>query len=145
MNYFIRPATPDDINKIIEFTTQEAQESEGSVVDLVAVERGVSSAFSENPRSKYWVMEDSSGTVIANTSVVKEWSDFHGNDYWWIQSFYIAPEHRGMGLADESSNILQKKLNQKRHWSFAYMSTEITGVRFVLMSDVVSPNLRIPL
>ncbi|EGD8019788.1 GNAT family N-acetyltransferase, partial [Escherichia coli] len=28
MNYFIRPATPDDINKIIEFTTQEAQESE---------------------------------------------------------------------------------------------------------------------
>lgn len=71
MNYFIRPATPDDINKIIEFTTQEAQESEGSVIDLVAVERGVSSAFSENPRSKYWVMEDSSGTVIANTSVVK--------------------------------------------------------------------------
>ncbi|CAM4327518.1 hypothetical protein [Citrobacter portucalensis] len=48
MNYFIRPATPDDINKIIEFTTQEAQESEGSVIDLVAVERGVSSAFSEN-------------------------------------------------------------------------------------------------
>lgn len=43
MNYFIRPATPDDINKIIEFTTQEAQESEGSVIDLVAVERGVSS------------------------------------------------------------------------------------------------------
>lgn len=94
MNYFIRPATPDDINKIIEFTTQEAQESEGSVIDLVAVERGVSSAFSENPRSKYWVMEDSSGTVIANTSVVKEWSDFHGNDYWWIQSFYIALELR---------------------------------------------------
>lgn len=53
MNYFIRPATPDDINKIIEFTTEEAQESEGSVIDLVAVERGVSSAFSENPRSKY--------------------------------------------------------------------------------------------
>lgn len=35
MNYFIRPATPDDINKIIEFTTQEAQESEGSVIDLL--------------------------------------------------------------------------------------------------------------
>lgn len=52
MNYFIRPATPDDINKIIEFTTQEAQESEGSVIDLVAVERGVSSAFSDKPSFK---------------------------------------------------------------------------------------------
>lgn len=114
MNYFIRPATPDDINKIIEFTTQEAQESEGSVIDLVAVERGVSSAFCENPRSKYWVMEDSSGTVIANTSVVKEWSDFHGNDYWWIQSFYIAPEHRGMGLADELIKHLTKEAKSEK-------------------------------
>lgn len=34
---------------------------------------------------------------------------------------------------------------EQRYWSFAYMSTEITGLRFVLMSDVVSLNLRIPL
>ena len=113
-NYFIRPATPDDINKIIEFTTQEAQESEGTVIDLVAVECGVSSAFCENPRSKYWAMQDSSGTVIANTSVVKEWSDVHGNDYRWIQSFYIAPEYRGMGLADELIKHLTKEAKSEK-------------------------------
>ena len=113
-NYFIRPATPDDINKIIEFTTQEAQESEGTVIDLVAVECGVSSAFCENPRSKYWAMEDSSETVIANTSVVKEWSDVHGNDYRWIQSFYIAPEYRGMGLADELIKHLAKEAKSEK-------------------------------
>ena len=113
-NYFIRPATPDDINKIIEFTTQEAQESEGTVIDLVAVECGVSSAFCENPRSKYWAMEDSSETVIANTSVVKEWSDVHGNDYRWIQSFYIALEYRGMGLADELIKHLTKEAKSEK-------------------------------
>lgn len=59
-------------------------------------------------------MEDSSATVIANTSVVKEWSDFHGNDYWWIQSFYIAPEHRGMGLADELIKHLTKEAKSEK-------------------------------
>lgn len=83
--------------------------------------------------------------MIANTSVVKEWSDFHGNDYWWIQKLYIAPEHRGMGLADELIKHLTKEAKSEKALGFAYMSTEITGVRFVLMSDVVSPNLRIPL
>lgn len=84
------------------------------MIDLVAVERGVSSEFSENPRSKYWVMEDSSRTVIANTSVVKEWSDFYGNDYWWIQSFYIASEPRGMGLADELIKHLTKEAKSEK-------------------------------
>jgi ribosomal protein S18 acetylase RimI-like enzyme len=31
---------------------------------------------------------------------VTEWSDFHGGQYWWIQSLFIVPEHRGTGLVE---------------------------------------------
>lgn len=36
----------------------------------------------------------------AASRFVREWSNFRGGDYWWIQSLYIVPEHRGTGLID---------------------------------------------
>ena len=41
------------------------------------------------------------GRVVGSMSVVAEWSNFLGGDYWWIQSLYILPEHRGQGLVDQ--------------------------------------------
>ena len=38
---------------------------------------------------------------LAAPSVITEWSNFLGGDYWWIQSLYILPEHRGQGLVDQ--------------------------------------------
>ena len=29
-----------------------------------------------------------------------EWSNFRGGYYWWIQSLFIVPDHRGTGLVD---------------------------------------------
>lgn len=45
----------------------------------------------------YWVAE-CDGQTIASVSIVKEWSNFRGGHYWWIQSVFIIPEHRGTGL-----------------------------------------------
>ena len=41
------------------------------------------------------------GRVVGSTSIVTEWSNFLGGEYWWVQSLYILPEHRGHGLADQ--------------------------------------------
>jgi GNAT superfamily N-acetyltransferase len=43
---------------------------------------------------------------VASTSIVTEWSNFHGGDYWWIQSVYIVPGHRGSGLLDQLLDFL---------------------------------------
>ena len=125
MEYVIRSATASDINTIITFTVREAQESQGSEVDLIAVERGVSSAFTRHPRSQYWIMENADGSAVAHTSIIKEWSDFCGKDYWWIQSFYIAPEHRGRGLADQLIN----------HLSAAAISADALELRLYVHGD----------
>ena len=36
----------------------------------------------------------------ASASVTTEWSNFHGGHYWWVQSLFVDPSHRGDGLVD---------------------------------------------
>ena len=98
--YRIRAATRADIETLLAFTLQEVYEAEGTQKDVDGVRRGVEGAFQDPPRSAYWVVETPDSRPIATTSIVTEWSDFHGGDYWWIQSLFIAPEHRGRGLVE---------------------------------------------
>lgn len=105
-HYSIRQALSADSDTLIAFTLQEAREAEGLELDPEAVARGVRSAFEEPPAAAYWVAETSDGAIVASTSVVTEWSDFHGRQYWWVQSLFIAPEHRGRGLVDLLLNHL---------------------------------------
>ena len=99
-HYAIRAATLADVDTIVAFTVREAHEAEGAELDATAVQRGVSGAFVDPPRAAYWVAEASGGEVVASTSIVTEWSDFHGGNYWWVQSLFIVPEHRGSGLLE---------------------------------------------
>src|SRR5688572_29382630 len=98
--YTIREAVSADISTLIAFTLQEAFEAEGVERDRAAVARGVQGGFRDPPLATYWVAEAPGGAVVASTSVVTEWSDFQGGHYWWIQSLFIVPEHRGQGLVE---------------------------------------------
>ena len=96
-SYSIRDATPSDIDALVAFTLQEAREAESYDADVGAVRRGVEGAFGGRPFSRYWVAE-SEGQTVGSVSVVQEWSNFRGGHYWWVQSVFIAQEHRGTGL-----------------------------------------------
>jgi ribosomal protein S18 acetylase RimI-like enzyme len=89
-----------DIDTLVAFTLQEAREAEGAEKDAAAVGRGVRAAFDDPPVATYWVAEIPDGSVVASISINTEWSDFHGGYYWWIQSLFIVPEHRGAGLVE---------------------------------------------
>jgi L-amino acid N-acyltransferase YncA len=99
-DYTIRDAGRADIDTIVAFTLQEVREAEGLEPDLGAVSRGVRGGFEDAPQAAYWVAEAAGGRVVSSTSVVREWSDFHGAHYWWVQSLFIIPEHRGKGLVE---------------------------------------------
>jgi ribosomal protein S18 acetylase RimI-like enzyme len=99
-DYRMRAATRADVDTLLAFTLQEVFEAEGTHKDAAGVRRGVEGAFQTPPRSAYWIVERPDGQPVASTSIVTEWSDFHGGDYWWIQSIFITPEHRGRGLVD---------------------------------------------
>lgn len=99
-SYTIRPATPGDADLLVAFTLAEALDAERRSLNRTEVARGVAGGFTTPPKARYWVAE-ANGAVVAATSIVTEWSNFRGGDYWWIQSLYIVPEHRGTGLVDQ--------------------------------------------
>jgi ribosomal protein S18 acetylase RimI-like enzyme len=98
--YGIRKASRDDLEALIAFTLGEAREAEGVELDADDVTRGVRTGLEDPSVATYWVAETKDGEVVASTSVVTELSDWRGGHYWWIQSLFIAPEHRGRGLVE---------------------------------------------
>lgn len=95
--YSVRDAKVTDIDALVAFTLREAREAEAYAADEAAVRRGIAAAFDEPPLSTYWVAEFD-GQVVGSVSVVREWSNFRGGHYWWIQSIFILPDHRARGV-----------------------------------------------
>jgi ribosomal protein S18 acetylase RimI-like enzyme len=76
----------------------EAAEAEGRRLDRAKARRGIRAALEDESVAIYWVAEAPPAGIVGNISVVKEWSNWSAGSYWWVQSLYIRPEHRGRGL-----------------------------------------------
>ena len=93
----IRTATPDDVDALVEFNQAMALETEGKSLDPAVLKDGVSAVFNEE-RKGFYVVADDGGSVAAGLMVTTEWSDWRNGWFWWIQSVFVRPEHRGTGL-----------------------------------------------
>jgi ribosomal protein S18 acetylase RimI-like enzyme len=98
MDYLVRRAKADDLERLVEFTLSEAWESEGTRLDPGKARRGIHTALEDESVALYWVIQDRQGELLGNISIVKEWSNWKAGYYWWVQSLYIRPDHRGRGL-----------------------------------------------
>jgi GNAT superfamily N-acetyltransferase len=98
--YTIRSAVREDLDTIVGFTFTEAREAEGVELAADGVRRGVEGGFADPPLARYYVAETPQGEVVASISAVTEWSNFRGGHYWWVQSLFVMPAHRGRGLVD---------------------------------------------
>jgi GNAT superfamily N-acetyltransferase len=98
MIYKVRKATLEDLELLTQFTLIEAREAEGSSILEEKAGRGIRAGLEDPSISTYWVTECASGQVVGNISVVKEWSNWNSGYYWWIQSLFVIPEHRGKGV-----------------------------------------------
>jgi ribosomal protein S18 acetylase RimI-like enzyme len=98
MDYVIRRAKLADLEQLVEFTLSEAKGAEGISLNQEQARTGIRAALEDESVALYWVLEHSHQELIGNISVVKEWSNWKAGFYWWVQSLYIKPEHRGRGL-----------------------------------------------
>ncbi len=96
--YIIRRAKLADLEKLVSFTVAEAKEAEGIDLSPENVHRSVLAALENETLGKYWVLAGENDEIIGNISIVREWSNWKGGYYWWIQSLFIQPEFRGLGL-----------------------------------------------
>ena len=95
--YEITVGTTNDINAIAGFQVEMAMESEGTTLDLERVTRGVTMAMNDEAKGQY-IVARCEGKVVGSLMLTREWSDWNCQWYWWIQSVYVEPRHRGKGV-----------------------------------------------
>ena len=93
----IRPAKSTDTPIIAEFNCRLAEESEAKRLDPETVVAGVSALFESSQLGQYYVAEVD-GKIVGQLLITYEWSDWRNGLFWWIQSVYVAPEHRRSGV-----------------------------------------------
>jgi len=114
MGCIVRRAKLTDLEKLVEFTLSEANEAEGLSKNSEIAREGIRAALKDDSVAIYWVLQDSNNEVVGNISVVKEWSNWNAGYYWWIQSLYIKPEHRGRGYMKELIQTVKESARQRK-------------------------------
>ncbi len=93
----VRPASIDDLDKIVAFNTAMAEETEGKVLAPAVAREGARQGLRDPARSLYFVATVGD-VVVAQTMVTIEWSDWRNGFFWWIQSVYVDPHFRRRGV-----------------------------------------------
>lgn len=93
----IRLAEPSDLAFIVAANQRLAEETEGLHLDDETLRGGVSALLEGRVPGRYWVA-DLDGTVVGQTMVTFEWSDWRNRMVWWIQSVYVMPQARTFGV-----------------------------------------------
>lgn len=114
MGGIVRRAKLGDLEKLVEFTLAEASEAEGLSKNVEIARAGIRRALEDESVAIYWVLEDGHNEVLGNISVVKEWSNWNAGYYWWIQSLYIRPEHRGHGYMQQLIQTVKESARQHK-------------------------------
>ena len=97
MTPIVRLASLDDLEALISFNAAMALETEGKILDTERLRQGTRAVFDSAHRGFYLVAE-ADGLPVGGLLVTYEWSDWRNGWFWWIQSVYVRPEWRRMGV-----------------------------------------------
>ncbi len=97
MSMSIRPATPDDLERIVLFNQAMARETEGRELDRRTLAQGVKRLLKEPAWGRYFVAEQEA-RIVGQLMITTEWSDWRNGEIWWIQSVYVSKLHRRSGI-----------------------------------------------
>jgi len=98
MPFQVRPASVADVETLVEFNAAMAMETEGKQLDRKVVALGVQGLIDNASRGRYLLASNDEGRVIGQLMHTYEWSDWRNGDVWWIQSVYVEPSFRRLGV-----------------------------------------------
>ena len=93
----IRQATINDTAAIADFNIKMAKETEDLALLPDVINAGVRNMI-ENPAMGFYLVAEDDHVIQASLMVTTEWSDWRNGLFWWIQSVYVQPQYRRMGL-----------------------------------------------
>lgn len=102
----IRDAVAADRDLIADWMVAMAWETEHKRLDPPTVQAGVGAGLADPAKARYLVAMREAEVAGRETIAVpagtlmltREWSDWRNGDWWWIQSVYVAEEHRRQGV-----------------------------------------------
>ena len=97
MKISIRRATRNDLPLLVDFNQQMALETEGKPLNLNKLRLGTEAVF-QNPNLGFYLVAERGESVAGQLMITYEWSDWRNARMWWIQSVFIHPEARGLGI-----------------------------------------------
>ena len=97
MDMSIRAARIDDAAFLAAGNVAMALESEHKQLDPATVTRGVQAVLADPAKGRYFIAERG-GRPVGQLMVTYEWSDWRNGNFWWIQSVYVLPEARRLGV-----------------------------------------------
>lgn len=95
-NILIRLAETKDALRIAEFNVRMAEETENEMLNLETVVKGVKEIIKDTQKGFYLVAETTTPKteIVGQLLVTYEWSDWKNKNLWWLQSVYVATNHR---------------------------------------------------
>ncbi len=92
----VRIAVLEDAGTIAGFNQQMAIETEDKQLDPGTILAGVERMINDQSLG-FYLVACIEGEVIGCLGITTEWSDWRNGLFWWIQSVYVAPDHRSRG------------------------------------------------
>jgi len=93
----IRLAQESDADDLAAFNAALALETENRILPPETITAGVRNLL-QHPEWGFYIVAESGGRVVACLMITYEWSDWRNGLFWWIQSVYVRPEFRRMGI-----------------------------------------------
>lgn len=114
-NIRVRPGTIADIDTIVEFNMSMARETEDINLQRERLRDGVTEVFEDSARG-FYILAECDGRIVGQTMITYEWSDWRNAVFWWVQSVYVLPAYRRLGIfrtifeniklmAEEAANV----------------------------------------
>jgi GNAT superfamily N-acetyltransferase len=93
----VRQARLADVPIITGFSAAMAQETEGLALKVDRLRKGTDAILKDASKGIFYVAEIE-GTIVGQSMVTYEWSDWRNATFWWIQSVYVRPDARHRGV-----------------------------------------------
>lgn len=119
MTMNIRKANPDELDILVSNNRAMALETEGKTLDLTTAEQGVKRVLTD-PSTGFYLVIEKGEEILGQCLITFEWSDWRCGSYWWIQSVYILPLFRRIGLFSQLYRYIHNE---------AVQSKEVVGLR----------------
>lgn len=107
----IRKAQHKDCEAIVFGNCAMAMETENKSLDKKRVTQGVMAVLADDNKGFYIVAVENND-VIGQLMITYEWSDWRNGTFWWIQSVYIAKEHRRKGVYTQLYKYIKEKCKE---------------------------------